>query len=196
MPEGTPKAPTGGSNRCVVWALASPYTAPTAISGITDGYMLFDKSETSTITGDVRTGAWTLELANKIRNANWLLFKNAFAVNATITTTTVTYEDGTEDKITTVPSSAVGKRLVAIHLDGALAGEDTITTIATCLLDGASLGSGRAANTLGDTPFKIVSVPAPTQLVVPVTAFAPISDLITAAVVTIPATCHGTELLM
>lgn len=191
------KAPVGGGNRVIVWGLTTPYTAPTSISGISGmSYMLFDKNESTTATGDVRIDSLTMDLTSKIRNNDYVAFKNATLVNATITTNTQTYEDGSEDKFTTVPSTAAEKRVVVAHIDGAAQG-GRIVTIFTALVNGANIGSGRAANTLGDANIQFVSVPAPTTLTIPTNFFAAVTELITASTaIVIPGGCHGTELMM
>lgn len=187
------KAPIGGSNRCIVWGLASPYTAPTTITGITSGAMIFDKSETSTITGDVRTNNLTLELASKIRNNEYVLFKAHSAVNATITPTVFTYEDGEEDTVTNVPTAAIGKRLVIAHIDGT-DGTNRIVTVFCGLLDGTALGSSRSSGSLGDTNIKFVAVPAPTTISIPTTFWAGLTPAIIAATaITLPGGSYGTE---
>jgi hypothetical protein len=145
----TAAAPVGGLNRTYVWS-ESGGSASTLL-------FTFNQSETSEIVGDVLLNQLELTLANKIRNAAFLTFKQNALTAVNLAPFEVTMEDGNVVKGVNVPTGVT--RLIVAHCDGQISGTSMVTAFMAVLTPDTGNHS-RASGTLGDTPVKFTAIPA------------------------------------
>ena len=144
------KAPTGGKNRTYVFDILSDGSASSF-------KFQFDRSETSSLTGDILLDSLELTLASKIRDENWLTFKQEALSRVNLAVGEQVYEDGSVSSVVNVPSDA--KKYLVAHLDGDINGKTLVNLflgILTPDTGNVSISSGA----LGDTPVKWTAVPA------------------------------------
>lgn len=142
-------APVGGSNRTFLW-LDNAGTASTLA-------FTFNKNESSNINGSPLINQIELELANKIRNEAYWEFLKDYLVKVNMTLSEQVYEDGSVDSVVNIPSTAT--KFHVAHLDGVIDGKIAVTYFRGVLAPDTG-SSTRSSGSLGDTPVKIVGIPA------------------------------------
>lgn len=185
------KTPQNGGNRLGVQRLVS--NSQTNISGTSLTTMIFDKTETTTVTGDVMTENLELEVSSFINNADFKLFKAACLRNATITSIEKTYEDGSKDTGTAVATNVV--KLIVADLNGTIDGKKTIT-IFPAIWNPDGFGTSRKANELQEIKVKLKAYGADGTITVDADWLNGLySDILTAMTdVTIATNSYGTEI--